>query len=207
MKAFNTIKLKALTKKIATLGFVAALAIGCGKSDKNKVNTNEVVNQNTSSNPLNFGNNTQASNTWNNLKSGLNCQAGPRMNDLIFELQGSTQNGRLFGNLAPSGGVSGTVNQAYFGHTMQTNDLYAVSQVSDGNGIRYFVTVSFCSFIQGNYEVLGNNTQLGNFRMDVYLDNSISCQAGNILQGNIEFQNQNVGPDGRSITLISGECF
>lgn len=40
MKAFNLIKLKVLLKKIAILGFVVVLVIGCGKLDKNKVNSN-----------------------------------------------------------------------------------------------------------------------------------------------------------------------
>ncbi|MCP4912333.1 MAG: hypothetical protein GY909_04375 [Oligoflexia bacterium] len=214
MKAFNSIKLKALSKKIATLGFVAALAIGCGKSDKNKVNSNQISN-NPTSNPVSFGNNTQASSTWNNLKSQYSCSGGQnpyRMNDRVFTLQGSSFGNRIYGQMQPASSFSGTAGEAFFGHTMGTNDLYAITKVVNGNSVQYYVTVSFCSFSQNNIEMLGNNSSLSNFGIDVQLDTSINCQAGNILQGGISFSNQSLQQsgmnpqDGRSISLISGQC-
>jgi hypothetical protein len=187
-----------MAKVAAIIAMSGLLMTSCGK--KNVVDSNEI----SGTSPV--GLNPQQQSEYNSLKSQYPCDGGEqRIADIPLSLQngGQQQGGSLSGPLQP-GHLSGQASDTFVGINYGFKDLLIITKVNNGGQVSYNFTLSLCSNRgQSGVWFIGGDAQLTNFQASGILPtSSIGCSFGNIVTGNIAFQNSTVGQDGRSFTQV-----
>ena len=167
MKAYNKMKVRSLTRKLAVLGLTLTLVASCGSDKKNSTSSSS----SSSSSVLSTNDATFAS-QWANLKASLRCTTnGSRASDRYYYSSGNT-------STLTSGSVSGSVVGNYYGHAAQGH-AFAVQKVSDGGTVYHNVVVSLCSDSETNWAgtltAWDDSDSLSNPRLSANRINSSSC--------------------------------
>lgn len=197
MKTNKLHPLAKMAKVAAIMSMSALLMTSCGKN--NEADSNATVNtEQVFSNP-------QQQAEYNSLKSQFPCDGGEqRIADIPLSLQTSGQQGGTLSGPLQLGHLGGQASDTFVGINYGFKDLLIISKVNNGGQISYNFTLSLCSKRVGQTWFIGGDSQLTGFQASGVLPvSSIGCSFGNVVNGNIAFQNSNFGgQDGRSFTQV-----